>query len=215
VVIALGTGEFAKNLLGPLEKAMADAPPVYVMPEGGRVTELEQALMQARDSTLGSRVLGTAPGGRQSPNYLSFESAHKGKFKNQEPGNLAEFAFDAVYLLALAMKRVPGEHPTGHELAKALSELSCKGEGRVPLLPFDTGASWGLAEQRACVDYEGASGPVDFDVHGEIQGKSSDMQIWCPQRKNGAFTLARMTSVFYDAEHAKIEGDLSFCSSAP
>jgi ABC-type branched-subunit amino acid transport system substrate-binding protein len=213
VVIALGTGEFAKNLLRPLEKAMAGAEPVYVMPEGGRVSELEDVLMeQEPGSTLAARVLGTAPGGRQSQNYLSFESAHKGKFMNLEPGNLSEFAFDAVYLLALAMKRVPEEHPTGHELARALSELSCKGRERVALLPFDTGASWRLAQTRSCVDYEGASGPVDFDKNGEIQGKSSDMQIWCPHKKNGTFALSRMTSVFYDAEHAKIEGTLSFCS---
>jgi branched-chain amino acid transport system substrate-binding protein len=219
VIIALGTGEFAKNLLPRIEQETRESPPIYVIPEGGRVSELAQVLIDHAGGTLSSRILGTAPGGRTSESYRFFESWFKGKFANREPGNLAEFAFDAVYLLAYATRRMGMPHPSGREFANTLAQLSCKGQARAVLTPFDRGESWRTAQSGTCLDFEGASGPVDFDGEGEIDGKSSDMQIWCPQEVDGELTLNRILDVFYDASKGELSNDtgealLSFCGRA-
>jgi ABC-type branched-subunit amino acid transport system substrate-binding protein len=211
IVVALGTNEFPRDLLPQIEQRTADKPPVYVVPEGSRVSELSDEVK--RRPSLSARILGTAPGARQSPAYSAFESTFIGKFGVSEAGNLAEFAYDAVYLLAFAIARTQQAQPTGRELVAALSDMTCTASGRRTLSALDYVESTRLATRDPCVNFEGASGPVDFDVKGEVVGGSSDMQLWCPTVKNGKVALSRLRNVYYNAQDRALDGssDIAFC----
>jgi branched-chain amino acid transport system substrate-binding protein len=206
IVVGLGNGEFVE-LMRELEEASSELPPRYVLPESVRLPELEALVEEQR--ALSGRILGTAPGGRQSERYLGFRGRFQGEYgKSTEPGNLAEFAYDAAYMLSFAALRSLESAPTGRELARALSELSCKDGGAVLVEASEYVVGAQLVEDESCVDFVGASGDVDFNGRGET---SSDMQIWCPLWDRSAVDLDMAPGIYYDVKTKRLKGALLFC----
>jgi branched-chain amino acid transport system substrate-binding protein len=201
IVIGFGTNEFATKVLPKIEARLAaDAPkPRYLIPEGVRVTELLETV--GGRTELKQRILGTAPGARQSDQFDNFSVNFTLRF-NQQPGNLAEFAYDAVYLFAYATGLSRRRSPTGSELAAALKSVSCKNV--VPkVIPGDNvAASLGRAMTEPCIDFEGASGSLDFN--NDSGEAPSDIALWCPDATAKIFKP--LQAVYYNAS----EGQLAY-----
>jgi len=204
VILALGTSEFVQDLMPPIEaKWNASLPrPWYLLPEGDRVVELTKYVTSMPSLNLASRVIGTAPGARKSPLYTQFAGRFSGTFDHRQPGNLAEFAYDAAYLLLYATAISGQPNPTGPELADALTHVHCgtKTVEAGPSTEFNN--FFELAMGSKCIDFEGASGPLDFNTDtGEAV---SDIAMWCLRTQGEGFTFDPPLDSYYSASEQRI-----------
>lgn len=198
VVLGLGTGEFVDNLLPLIEKS-ATTKPWYVLPEGNRLEGLLELTEQNPDWSLESRVIGTAPGARTSSRYNNFASRFYGAFEGP-PGNLAEFAYDTVYWVAYGIMLSGQHYPSGEQLADAMQRVSCKGEESLtnPDTPSGFYSFAASLKPDSCFDFEGVSGPLDFDaVTGDAE---SDIAMWCLREANEGLTYEPNLNDFYSIE---------------
>jgi hypothetical protein len=221
IIMGLGTEEFVQEILPLIEQQwpMGVARPWYVLPEGDRHDSLLSYAAQYPELDLNARVVGTAPGARSSAFYDDFRNEFRAHFGGREPGNLAEFGYDAAYLLVYAIARADRQYPNGLELAEALNGLTCKDAGAVPLTPTpsDLQAQFELVASGACVDFAGASGELDFDAHGEAV---SDIATWCLRSRSNAFVFEPTLPQYYDAVAAERRNpvnlaDPNWCLPAP
>ncbi|MET0340122.1 MAG: hypothetical protein ABW252_03935, partial [Polyangiales bacterium] len=190
IIIPLGTNEFVTQVLGKLETAWPSGTPRpwYLMPEGNRVDELLALARDRPELDLSARVVGTAPGSRSGAAFAGFAGRFRAEPSNQgsPPGNLAEYAYDAMYLLAYATALSSQATPSARELATGLGKTSC-GEKVVPAGPRRFSGDFASAARDKCIDYEGVSGPFDWDLDaGEAR---SDFDVWCLIDQGGAFTF--------------------------
>ncbi|HEY5960357.1 MAG TPA: hypothetical protein VIV60_27575, partial [Polyangiaceae bacterium] len=119
IVVALGTDEFVRELLPRIEsdweqRGNGMPRPWYLLPEGDRTDALLKFATDPLNARyrIDQRVLGTAPGARRYPGFQGFSARFASLFQHP-PGNLAEFAYDAAYLLAYSIVYTGVAHPTG------------------------------------------------------------------------------------------------------
>lgn len=212
IVVALGTDEFVRELLPRIEEQWDDyAPgkprPWYLLPEGDRTIQLLE--YAARHPEISERVIGTAPGARRyrgpdnrGAGYPGFAGRFRSRFQH-DPGNLAEFAYDAVYLLAYAIANTQVPHPRGHEIAAALGLMACKNAGSRVISADPIGAGRAMSTAAAagpngCLDFDGVSGPLDFDTQtGEAR---SDMGLWCLRQESDEVLFEPLLGAYYSTE---------------
>jgi hypothetical protein len=217
IVVALGTDEFVRNLLPLIEERWDESEtekprPWYLFPEGDRTVALLAYV--ADHPELAERAIGTAPGARRyrgPDNRGAGFPGFAGRFRTEyphDPGNLAEFAYDAVYLLAYAIANTGAAYPSGADIAQALRSMSCK-EPNSRLLAADPIAAVRAmstavgAGANACLDFDGVSGPLDFDVQtGEAR---SDMGLWCLRQESSEFVFEPLLGAFYSTETYKLD----------
>jgi len=206
ILIALGTEEFVRDLMPEIEDRWPEGTPRpwYVLPEGGRNDALTQLDAGHRDRGLSTRVIGTAPGARQSAYYEAFSGDFEAQFFHP-PGNLAEFGYDAVYALVYAIARTDRTFPSGLQLAVALNELACSDSDALILSPStrDFSTKFRDAAQGECVNLEGASGPLDFDENGEAV---SDIATWCLRQQGARTSFEPPLQHYYSASEEKRSG---------
>jgi len=153
------------------ERFMADT--VFIFADAARNSD-EAALTRPE---LEGRVLGTAPqnvGDKEYTPYtnfrLKFQSDH-----DEDPDNFqfVANAYDALHVVALAS--AGGGGISGPELAKGMAKLS-SGE---PVDANQSGASLAvkLLQEGETVDFQGASGRLDFDADGDPS--PSKIVLWC------------------------------------
>jgi branched-chain amino acid transport system substrate-binding protein len=119
------------------------------------------------------RLVGTRPGLPSSRNYQSFSLRFSAKYGEVEP--YTANAYDATYLIAYAIAATDTSRPTGPDVAKGLRRLS-KGETISPgTFDWDVATQMLSSSPDATINYEGASGPLDFDENGEAP---SDIEGW-------------------------------------
>jgi branched-chain amino acid transport system substrate-binding protein len=136
---------------------------------------IEPALPAARDASadaaLRSRLTGVSVAWR-GPLWDAFLLRHQARFGSPPGYNYAANAYDAAQLLAYALAAT--DDPSGRSLAEQLPRMV---SGTViGGQPSDIPAGLALASSRTPFDYEGASGPVDFDAAGEVLGW---LDAWC------------------------------------
>jgi ABC-type branched-subunit amino acid transport system substrate-binding protein len=203
IVIPLGTTEFVEFMMPEIERNWnpAEARPWYLLPEGSRAEQLV-ALAKGNDEwALGRRVIGTAPGARQSALYDQFRLSFRSTFDQREPGNLAEFGYDAAYLLIYAIAISGQAFPTGRKLADALTHVTCD-ENPVPAGRNQFSGYFSTAALTQCINFEGASGPLDFDnASGEA---ISDIAMWCLREGPDGVSLNPPIDSYYSAEQGGI-----------
>lgn len=221
IIMGLGTEEFVQNILPLIEEQWPAGVlrPWYVLPEGDRNERLLSYAAERPELALNTRVVGTAPGARSSEYYEGFRRAFRGHFDGREPGNLAEFGYDAAYLLVYAIARANQHYPTALEWGAALNGLTCKAGGAALVTPgpSDFVARFELVASGACVDFAGASGELDFDVHGEAV---SDIATWCLRSRGDAFVFEPTLPQYYDAVAGERRNPLNladpnWCPPAP
>ncbi|MEZ4228181.1 MAG: ABC transporter substrate-binding protein [Polyangiaceae bacterium] len=212
IIFGLGTNEFVTELLTRVEDKWDTADrPKYLLPEGGKVDELEGIVAAQPD--LSARILGTVPGAQLASGYSGFAQRFSA-FYNEPPGTFSEFAYDAAYLLAYAIAISGKGHPSGPEMAAAMKLVSpdpntgCTGGDQVDAGPTGFSGHFQTAATQRCIDFDGVSGPLDFD--NETGEASSDIAIWCPERSGSSVSLAAQ-SEYYSAADGKIQGTVTFC----
>lgn len=204
VVFLLGTNEIITNIMVPLEAASwpMDKKPTYLLADGGLVPELWGAV--GSNTELRKRVFGSAPGTNNDiykiyrQRYLSFINDGT----SPDVGTTAG-AYDALYVLAYAAATIDGPI-TGAGLNEGLKRVVPPGTASTPgLLNINT--ALGILASGQNIDYNGASGPLDFDV---VKGEApSDIQIWClPADAKGNALPGINSGIFYNAQTSMITG---------
>ncbi|WP_135465895.1 ABC transporter substrate-binding protein [Crenalkalicoccus roseus] len=141
----------------------------FVLTDGMR----DQSVVEA----VGARALqgsfGTAPGTAAAPEQRrKYEEAFRRANPNLDPG--AAFvaqAYDAAYVIALAIQRAGA--PDRAAIRGALREVA-NAPGEV-VGPGEFARARDLLAQGQAVNYEGASGPIEFNQQGDAQGR---IEVW-------------------------------------
>ncbi|MBF2097959.1 MAG: ABC transporter substrate-binding protein [Gloeomargaritaceae cyanobacterium C42_A2020_066] len=114
-------------------------------------------------------ALGTVPGA-DGPALAQFNELWQGKF-GRPPGPYAPHAWDAAALLILAAQAAGTN--TGEALASKLRQVSA-GPGE-PVTDVCQGLA--LLRESKRINYQGASGTVDFDEYGDVVGSYDVWQV--------------------------------------
>lgn len=185
-----------------------DPRPYYILPDGVFVSSTIETMLgeaKTKTTTLASRVIGTVPG-TAGPNYNRFVSNYNAnsKFKAVDPTTLGGAgAYDAAYMIALSMASLGATPITGPNIAQAFSRLVPPGDKVEPGQNNINGILQKLASSStAKVDYDGASGPLDFDL--ATGDAPSDIRIWCIGRTGTVEALTQNTGVLWQASTAAL-----------
>lgn len=140
------------------------------MKEAPLVTRVESAAVL-------EGILGTAPATPDNPNTQTFELAYRAKW-NTAPSIFNAQAYDATYLLALAIAGAGRDAtPGGPDIARQLRRMT-GGTKVISVGPTDFGE--GVRTLRAAsdarIDFDGASGPLNFD--GGTGEAPADIEAW-------------------------------------
>jgi len=118
-------------------------------------------------------ALGTAPAAPVGPLYEDFEAAFVAAW-DEEPFTFSATGYDATYLLVTAMA-LAADPDDGAQVRDALAGTTGgevhfgPGEWATAVAAIDAGAT--------ALDYDGASGDVDFDENGDVQGNIEEWAI--------------------------------------
>jgi branched-chain amino acid transport system substrate-binding protein len=202
IVLYMGTTEAVTDVLPGIEAKVGTPKPYYVFSDGGKIQELLDAVQA--DATLRPRVIGTAPG-RTTPQYQQFRSRFKAFFNNEEPGAYAGQAYDSAYLTAYALVASSENAPTGAGVNDGLKRTV--GGTKIGADPFQVNTAFAaLMLEGGAIDYDGVSGPLDFDVDkGEAP---ADIDVWCID-STGQFVSSGQ---YYDSVTRKVVGAQSNCN---
>lgn len=184
VVVLLGTTEVAQ-LLDLFELGLIDTSTSvrYILADGGKADETLALVME--DESLLSRIEGTEADHRNGTLYTAFNLRFSQRF-GATAGIYTANAYDAAYMVAYAMASLPQQMPvTGRAVAQAMSKLVTG--RRVEAGPDHIAEARNTLSAGADINYEGASGPLDFDL--ETGEAGADVARWVIEKRasNGEF----------------------------
>lgn len=208
VLLILGTGESVIEVLGPIEAGWTEAAyrARHVLSDGGTIPQLWETVV-GTDDALRRRITGTIPG-TSNPRFLAFRGEFNTQFNDGTSPDVigAAGAYDATYLLAYSATALGATPISGPALAEGLSKMVPPGQ------PVDVGtaainSTLTLLAGGGAIDFNGASGPLDFDVStGEAP---SDIQIWCmPPGPGNAAQSAVASGLYLDAASGMLSGSI-------
>lgn len=204
VVFLIGTDEVAE-ILTRIEMNWTGAEedrPYYILGDGGLSSAVANA---ARQVGALERVRGTVPGPplNVSDDYLAFAGAYNAAFPTGADDGPEIFgaagAFDIVFLIAYSSIVANGAPLTAEQLARGFSSLADVEKGVVIHAGKpDIGKAKNALANGKTINYEGASGPLDFDLStGEAP---SAIQVWCV--KPAADSLPVLSNHYWQAGDA-------------
>ncbi len=126
-------------------------------------------------------IKGTAPASASATGQASFRTAFVDRY-GKEPGLFAENYYDAAMLVALAL--VEAGAATGPAVRDALRAVANPPGRDIIVGEFSFGKQE-LAAGRE-INYQGASGPVDLDAAGDVEGA---IDVWRFTASGGIETL--------------------------
>jgi branched-chain amino acid transport system substrate-binding protein len=171
-VVLLGTTETIEIMKIFEEQITTSTTTKYLFADGGRLDDTIEAITE--DPTLLERIEGTEADHQSSTNYLAFARRFSNLFDVQ-PGIYGVNAYDGVYLAAYGLCTLPSTgRATGTDLAPTMAKLVT---GRsIPAGFADFATARGILAAGGGIDYDGASGPLDFDlVTGEAP---ANVALW-------------------------------------
>jgi branched-chain amino acid transport system substrate-binding protein len=212
-----GFEESLTALLAPIEAQWAapDHRSFFVLGDAGEVSTLWNEVITTDD--LRSRITGTVPGPLPAfyQPYGSFllewaTSPYAASGEGDAFGVAG--AYDALYLLAYSAVAVGADPLTGRKLVdlglRAMTPKPGELSPKEVVGPQGISAVMTKMVAREHIDIEGASGPLDFDAHGDAP---SDIQIWCVPKGSGGKVAGPAISagVYYDVTSQAIAGSFS------
>lgn len=217
VVYLFGTTEVITDVLTRIEADAASTKPLYVISDGGLVGQLKDYLdlkLDAKPSDpeeLRKRILGTVPG-TTSQIFKAFTSTYAGVYHDglESTSGVAN-AYDATYNIAYAIAGAKAATVTGASIRDGFAFL-VGGKTVIDMGPGKIGDAFTQLNAGNKIDYNGASGPLEYDSHGDV---AADIQIWCLSKDPVSMETrsAAGTSVVYDASKAKMVGDYAKLTS--
>ena len=216
IVLFVGTNEAFQVMLPHAERrweALAGAAtprPFYVFTRGSKLQDLLEVI-RGVELTLGrgslslhERVVGTSISGRGAI-YDAFRARFQARFA-EPAGRSAEHGYDAGFLLQYAVAHAAVNQgtnaPTGKQLATAMESMSFGLQSP----PTEAGIGTAMQEILAgrSIDYEGASGPLDFDPStGEAP---ADIEIWCIELDGRGSLAFGAPQGYYDYRNTTFTG---------
>lgn len=202
IVLLVGTTETVTELFATLKDDANALKRYYVFSDGGKIQQLLDST--ASNMALRQRIFGTAPG-RATAQYQAFKSRYKAFYQNQDPGTYAEHAYDAAYLAAYALVATSEAAPTGALMNQGLSRSV--GGDPIQAGPNQVNTAFSaLLLPDGKIDYDGVSGPLDFDVaKGEAP---ADVDVWCIDG-TGKFASSGQ---FYNSITEQVDGARTNCN---
>jgi branched-chain amino acid transport system substrate-binding protein len=107
-----------------------------------------------------------------TPEFAYFKKLYQLSFPGETPPIYASNTFDAVILLALATQKAGLDENTNSFVRDALFDVSAGGRAYGP---SELASALGALRRGEDIDYNGASGKVDFDDRGDV---IADYTIW-------------------------------------
>ncbi len=206
IVLAFGTTESITKVVSGVEMGSTGVnKPVYIVGDGGRDNELLKLV--TANNAFSQRVVGTLPG-RATKFFAQFESEFKGFHNQKAPGSFADTAYDAAYLLAYSIVAINEPIMTGPKFNDGLKKMV----GGTKVTGGTTGINLALKLllEKKSIDYDGISGPLDFDVStGEAP---ADIVVWCTGLNANSKAEFRDSGQFYDAVQNAVTGKRSNCT---
>jgi ABC-type branched-subunit amino acid transport system substrate-binding protein len=204
IVVLIGQAETIVNFVDPIEsqweaKNGAAPRPTYVFAEAGKRSELLNSVVGTPE--LRKRVIGTAPG-KKSPLFEQFVFRMSKSYPTVDtsifglPGT-----YDSVYLIAYSIASLGATPITGTGIAAGMSKLVTGSQVKAESGPVES--TFGLLSSGGTINFEGVSGPLDFDLKtGEA---ISDIDIWCVNDsvQNPQF---QSSGQYYDATSGMLSG---------
>lgn len=161
IVLLFGIDEIVTVL--DIVEAETTVPPLYIFSDGGKLPQLLERT--ATNSDLRGRVEGTAPSTENGVNYQGFKFRYKTKYDNEEPVRFSANAYDGAYLVLYAMVALGQQEVpiTGTGIADVFTAGTFTTGEVVNAGPDDIQSARNKLSG-STFDFEGASGPLDFDL---------------------------------------------------
>lgn len=219
VVYLFGTTEAITDVLDRIETDAATTKPLYVISDGGLVGQLKDYIEDLRTTkakpadaeNLRRRILGTVPG-TTSQIFKSFTSTYAGVYHDglESTSGVAN-AYDATYNIAYAIAGAKAAKVTGTSIRDGFAFL-VGGKTVIDMGSTHIGDAFTQLNAGNKIDYNGASGPLEYDSHGDV---SADIQIWCLSKDTTTMETrpGAGTSVVFDASKGKMVGDYAKLTS--
>ena len=112
-------------------------------------------------------IIGITSTNEGNPNYTKYKSNYINRF-GFSPATYSEHAYDALYCISYAMQKANSIHPVDIKaFLHEVSGISDQSPGQVIINAneFDVGKN--IIKKGESIDYEGASGQINFDIHGD------------------------------------------------
>ncbi len=205
IVILTGTAEAVTDIIIPHENSAAKKT-IWLLPDGPRRPELTT---YAKDhDELRGRVRGTIPGVVTPLAQDFYNFRYKAQFPNEQLIFGMAGAYDATYMFSYAMASLGKTAPTGILVAKAFEKL-VGGTERVDVGPTKLTTGFNLMTSGGKMDFNGASGPLDFDF--TVGEALSDINVWCVGKdpNTGTPFFNDSTGQTYDATGKALKGSFS------
>ncbi len=203
IAILFGANEAVVQLMGGVEKLSPSLKPYYVFGDGGIIPETLDAV--TADPNLRLRVRGTVPGtdGALFRQFLLRYNASFDASKADPQNSGGSSGYDAAYLIAYSIVAAGNVPLTGQAIAGGLKKMVPPAQ-LVEVGPNNINSAFATLTAGQGINFEGASGPLDFDVKtGEAV---SDIQLWCAKKNDaGKFTFGYV-GAFYNASKKGLDG---------
>lgn len=132
---------------------------------------------------------GTAPvPPAETANYQTFFNNFKNTF-GFEPDVFGESSYDAVYLVALALEQA-GENSKSAVIANLQSVSKADSDNAVTINPGEFSTAVSTLSAGGDVNYNGASGAIDFDENGDVT--SGTYIIWEVVNNGGTLSFVEV-----------------------
>ena len=217
IVIMVGTAEATNGVLIPYERTSPPSAPKYILADGQKKDDLvttyfnnttNTGLTATQAASLHARLRGTQPGvvtQQLTQNFFSlgYKTAY-GASSLLSYGMAG--SYDIGYMIGYAIAATKGGAVTGTALAQNMSLLVGGSDGLdVGSAALPKGMSAML--QGTKVDFNGASGPLDFDLTtGEAL---SDYSVWCVKddpNNAGKYLFEEVAGEHYDSKTSTLIG---------
>lgn len=217
VIFLLGSTETVTEIFRKVEPAWpaGEPRPFYIFADAGNLPETAAAVNEyaaEAGSDIRKRVLGTVPG-TTSLLFQKFAKAYTDKFgTTTSPATFgAAGSYDATFLLAYSIAAQGAGPITGSSLSNGLKLLvPVNNNPTINAGTADMPTGFSQVVGGAPINYNGASGPLDFEVNsGEAP---SDIQYWCVP--NAGVSEPKSSGAYYSpTSGATVDADLleSFC----
>jgi branched-chain amino acid transport system substrate-binding protein len=184
IIVLLGATE-SWELIRGVEMILPDLKPIYVMPDAPKNEDAARRQLPNPSADLRARILGTvAKTPDQSyPPYNAFAIRFLLKYPTITP-NASSVAqgYDAAYLVGLA---IAAGGPSGKDIARGMRKLSDPNAMRFIADTTKLPAVLADLTKGRSINYEGASGPLDFNAKGDPS--TGAVAIWCLEQ-DGSLT---------------------------
>ncbi len=151
---------------------------IFLTADGGKDSLKAANALQTRPGLEG-RVWGTAPRSLRAEEYVPYKKFSL-KWRSTYNSEADTFPFisngyDALYLIAFAFAAAGDAN--GPAMAKAMTRLTRPGGVVVEANQQDFPKGVTALLQGQSIDFEGATGPIEFDANGDP--KSATIALWC------------------------------------